>query len=241
MSFYSSVNCQNIVYQNTYFCRCFGKKVALLALRRVGLCVGQNQMCHLRAGLKLFLKNTGWEKIKNKGSEMSVGLLSVRCQYSLYVVVHLSKFVSLFSVFTRSMSTVSCRFTLAANGSRLGVVAEYLNKSSIEELYLNLPQNGHTKHCTRHYAKPLLCVRCSSFVLIVCRLRVGTDTLFAKFWSVCWFVGLGNVCGCLALGIFRFKNVVYFVQRTVVGQFAYSCLSKFLVKLNDFISGFFVE
>jgi len=46
---------------------------------------------------------------------MSVGLLVVRFQYGLYVVVHLSKFVSLFSVFTRSMSAVSCRFTLAAN------------------------------------------------------------------------------------------------------------------------------
>jgi hypothetical protein len=39
---------------------------------------------------------------------MSVGLLVVRFQYGLYVVVHLSKFVSLFYVFTRLMSTVSC-------------------------------------------------------------------------------------------------------------------------------------
>jgi hypothetical protein len=43
---------------------------------------------------------------------------------------------------------------LAANGLRLGVVADFLHKSSIEELHLNLPQNCHTKHCTRHYAKP---------------------------------------------------------------------------------------
>lgn len=27
-------------------CQCVGKKMALLVLRRVGLCVGQNQMCH---------------------------------------------------------------------------------------------------------------------------------------------------------------------------------------------------
>jgi hypothetical protein len=46
---------------------------------------------------------------------MSVGLLVVRLQYGLYVFVHLSKFGSHFSVFTRSMFTVSCRFTLAAN------------------------------------------------------------------------------------------------------------------------------
>jgi len=51
---------------------------------------------------------------------MSVGLLVVRFQYGLYIVVHLSKFVFLFSVFTRSMSVVSCRYTLAANGLRAG-------------------------------------------------------------------------------------------------------------------------
>jgi hypothetical protein len=38
--------------------------MALLVLRRVGLCVGQNQMCHLCCWLKLLLKNVRWEKIK---------------------------------------------------------------------------------------------------------------------------------------------------------------------------------
>ena len=38
--------------------------MALLVLRRVGLCVGQNQMCHLCGWLKLFLKIVRWEKIK---------------------------------------------------------------------------------------------------------------------------------------------------------------------------------
>jgi hypothetical protein len=38
--------------------------MALLVLRRVGLWVGQNQMCHLCGWLKLFLKNVRWEKIK---------------------------------------------------------------------------------------------------------------------------------------------------------------------------------
>ena len=47
-----------------FFFLCVGKKVALLVLRRVGLCVGQNQMCHLCGWLKLFLKNVRWEKIK---------------------------------------------------------------------------------------------------------------------------------------------------------------------------------
>ena len=40
------------------------QKMALLVLRRVGLCVGQNQMCHLCGWLKLVLKNVRWEKIK---------------------------------------------------------------------------------------------------------------------------------------------------------------------------------
>jgi hypothetical protein len=52
--------------------------MALLVLRSVGLCIGQSQMCHLRAGLKLFLKNAGGKKIKNYESAMSVGLLVVR-------------------------------------------------------------------------------------------------------------------------------------------------------------------
>jgi hypothetical protein len=45
---------------------------------------------------------------------------------------------------------------LRRNGSRLCVVADFQHKSSIEELHLNIAQNCHTKHCTRHYAKPML-------------------------------------------------------------------------------------
>ena len=56
---------------------------------------------------------------------MSVGLLAVCSLYRLYVCVHLSKFVSLFLFVTRSMSAVSCRFTLAANVFRLGDVADF--------------------------------------------------------------------------------------------------------------------
>jgi hypothetical protein len=40
------------------------QKVALLVLRRVGLCVGQNQMSHLCGWLKLFLKKCGEKKNK---------------------------------------------------------------------------------------------------------------------------------------------------------------------------------
>ena len=84
---------------------------------------GQKPKSHLRADIKLFLKNVGGKNIKNNLSAMSVGLLAVRFQYGLYVVVHLSKFVSLFCVFTRLMSAMSFRFTQAANGLRVEDVA----------------------------------------------------------------------------------------------------------------------
>ena len=53
------------------------QKMAHLVLRRVGLCVGQNQMCHLWAGcLKILVR---WKKIKTqKGSASSVGILAVQ-------------------------------------------------------------------------------------------------------------------------------------------------------------------
>ena len=75
------------------------QKMALLVLRRVGLCVGQNQMCHLCGWLKIELKKCAVGKIKNtEGSAMSVGLLVVRFQYGLYVV-HLSKWFVLVLLF----------------------------------------------------------------------------------------------------------------------------------------------
>jgi hypothetical protein len=38
------------------------QKVALLVLLSVGLCVGQNQMCHLCGGNKIELKKSAVEK-----------------------------------------------------------------------------------------------------------------------------------------------------------------------------------
>jgi hypothetical protein len=68
-----------------------GQKMALLVLRRVGLCVGQNQMCHLCGWLKIELKKCAVGKIKNtEGSAMSVGSVAVQLKYGLYVG-HLSK------------------------------------------------------------------------------------------------------------------------------------------------------
>jgi len=79
------------------------QEVALLVLRRVGLCVGQNQMCSRKLSgcgrLKLFLKKCGGEKNKKHWVGWSVGLTVVELKYGLYVF-HLSKwfvFVLMFS------------------------------------------------------------------------------------------------------------------------------------------------
>jgi hypothetical protein len=66
------------------------QKMALLVLRRVGLCIGQNQMCHLCGWLKLFLKKCGGKKNKKHRVGLSVGLLAVPFEYVRYVG-HLSK------------------------------------------------------------------------------------------------------------------------------------------------------
>ena len=74
-----------------------------------------------------------------------------------------------------SYLSIVCLFTLVANVLRLGVVADFQHKSSIEELNLNLPQNCHTKHCTPHYAKPLLPAG-----LLLSSYNYGH--FFVKFW-----------------------------------------------------------
>lgn len=97
-------------------------------------------------------------------------------------------------------------FKIATNGSRLCEVADFQHKTSFEKLHLNQPQNCHTKHCTRHYAKPLLPVRCS-FRSLVCRSfwsSAWTDTLFDKLWFELGLVRLGNVCGCEGLAFLSF-------------------------------------
>ena len=84
-------------------CQCVGKKMALLVLRRVGLCVGQNQMCHLCGWLKLFLKNVRSAKIK------------IQKRWLLGRLSECSLFLSLFSV-SLCLSFVLCSFfRLAGN------------------------------------------------------------------------------------------------------------------------------
>ncbi|MFQ3576230.1 MAG: hypothetical protein SNJ77_07335, partial [Cytophagales bacterium] len=71
--------------------------MALLVLRRVGLCVGQNQMCQMCGWLKLNYKKCAVGKIKNiEVLAKSVGLLVVYLLYHLYVCVHPSKWFTFF-------------------------------------------------------------------------------------------------------------------------------------------------
>ena len=61
------------------------QKMALLVLRRVGLCVGQNQMCHLCGGNKIELKKCAVGKIKKYrrvGNECRL----TRCPFSIWSV-----------------------------------------------------------------------------------------------------------------------------------------------------------
>ncbi|MCO5279181.1 MAG: hypothetical protein M9911_14445 [Saprospiraceae bacterium] len=87
-------------------------------------------------------------------------------------------------------------FTMRHNGLALGAVADFGALNCQPSTKFDARQNVQLTTSPAIAAKRLLCVRCFSFVLIVCRLRVGTDTLFAKFWLVCRLVRLGNVCGC---------------------------------------------
>jgi len=55
------------------------QKMALLVLRRVGLCIGQNQMCHLCGWLKIELKKCAVAQIKNtEASAMSFDSVTVQ-------------------------------------------------------------------------------------------------------------------------------------------------------------------
>jgi hypothetical protein len=59
---------------------------------------------------------------------MSVGLLVVRLLYRFYVWVHLSKWFTFFSFFSRLFVVVGSSFTLAANGFGLGEGGDFHHK-----------------------------------------------------------------------------------------------------------------
>jgi hypothetical protein len=85
-----------------------GQEIGSFGFAKGRLAGGANQMCHLRDGRELFLKNAGGKKIKNKGSAMSAclfgrqfGLLVVRLINSLYADIYLSKLVVYLCPFDR--------------------------------------------------------------------------------------------------------------------------------------------
>jgi hypothetical protein len=77
------------------------QKTALLVLRRVGLCIGQNQMCRLGGWQRISKYFVWWGKNKKHSVGQHVGLYAVQLQYGLYVFGHLSKwfvFVLMFKI-----------------------------------------------------------------------------------------------------------------------------------------------
>ena len=105
------------------------QKMALLVLRRVGLCVGQNQMCHLCGWLKIELKKCAVGKIKNtEGSAMSIGSVAVQLKYGLYVG-HLSKLAFHFMFILVRLVVVVSSVRLACNGLQLPEGRDFYHKT----------------------------------------------------------------------------------------------------------------
>ena len=116
--------------------------MALWVLRRVDLCIGQNQMCHLCGGNKIELKKCAVGKIKNtEGSAMSVGSVAVQLKYGLYVVGHLSKLAFHFMFKVVRLVVVVSSVRLACNGWQIGDGRAFQHKSLFGELNFLLPQN----------------------------------------------------------------------------------------------------
>jgi hypothetical protein len=63
---------------------------------------------------------------------------------------------------------------------------------------LNLPQICHTKHCTRHYAKPLLCAA----LLVLSSVCQSFSVCFVVRWLGGSFAKLG-----FSVGLCGFANV----------------------------------
>ena len=109
------------------FMSCDGKKVALLVLRRVGLCVGAKPNVPLVRLPKIVFKKCGAaKKIKKHWGGLSDGLLAVPFQYGLYVFGHLSKwFVFVLKFKFWSVGRLwNGRPTIGYNGLRIKVVAQ---------------------------------------------------------------------------------------------------------------------
>ena len=116
------------------------QKMALLVLRRVGLCVWQNQMCHLCVWLKIELKKCAVGKIKNtEGSAMSVGSVAVQLKYGLYVG-HLSKLGFHFMFKVVRLVVVVSSVRLACN-TRIYAIAGISYMSHPLQLHISA-QNG---------------------------------------------------------------------------------------------------
>lgn len=109
-----------------------------------------------------------------------------------------------------------------------------------------------SKNCIRSYHKlsyealhPLVLLKTVGGALLLCflicfRLYVGTDTLFSKFWSICWLLRLGNVCGCsnklIFLKLLFCDNLNRFLYRLLASVELICCL-KYLVLNTSYLKG----
>ena len=122
------------------------QKMALLVLRRVGLCVGQNQMCHLCGWLKLFLKNVRWGKIKIQKRRPLVRLSDGSFVPLLFDVLLCSSFYALSS------------FRLAGNVGSFAKLGYFMTVRPVaddnkgEEFYLNYKEASDTKRRSQNSA-----------------------------------------------------------------------------------------
>ena len=148
--------------------------MALLVLGRVGLCVGQNQMCHL----------CGWHFL---------------CfQSCLYAAKIRLSFCRLFCLFTMNANgyvyeTFGISKHIPVKLQLLLIRAETFDNPLTAKCFI------YDVVHWRSFSSDLLSLK---FAALYCLPCVGTDTLLDKFWSCGWlFVRLGNVCGCEAWAV----------------------------------------
>ena len=129
------------------------QKMALLVLRRVGSCVGQNQMCHLCGWLKLFLKNVRLEKIKIQkrwlSGRLSVGsfaqLLYVYCCRS-FLLCRLLGLQVTYEACCRARPYLQSKITLSLPGSKAVLANVFIR--TCNTFYT---KNSYCRHDNRYH------------------------------------------------------------------------------------------
>ena len=118
-----------------------------------------------------------------------------------------------------------CLYLMGANGYVYGVVWRFEARTCRSATKIircntfNISTNRQM-HYTRCYQLAFIHFKSISYKFCSASYG-GTDTLFAKFWSVRWLVRLGNVCGCEALALVSFYSGLskyFFIIQPVCGK-----------------------